>query len=88
MSIIYHKVLHINILKFSKAAFLKITPYLAITALVGFVVQHFNPISSVYISFAVNALAIVITFFLLMTFFGFTKSEKQLVFGLFKKFTR
>ena len=88
MAIIYHRVLHINIIKFSKESFLKITPFLAVTALVGFAVQKLNPITSVYLSFAVNALAIVITFVLLMTLFGFTNSEKQLFFGIFKKLKR
>ena len=85
MSLIYHKVLHINIIAFSKESFLKITPFLIITAAVGFAVQKYNPINSIYLSFAVNAIVIVAVFMLLMTLFGFTKSEKQLFFGIFKK---
>jgi O-antigen/teichoic acid export membrane protein len=88
MAIIYHRVLHINIIKFAKESFLKITPFLLITALIGFAVQTFNPITSVYLSFAVNALVIVATFLLLMALFGFTQGEKQLFFGIFKKIKR
>ncbi len=85
MSIIYWKVLKMDLITFSKETYLKIVPYLLVPTLVGYLANRFNPMTPGFISFAINAALAVGSFVLVMLPFGFTKNEKALFMGLFRK---
>ena len=88
MSIIYHKVLNLNIIEFSKETFLKLLPYLIITLIVGILSEQFNPIVNPYIRFIINGAITVCTFVLLMVTKGFNEYEKNLFLGMTTKLFR
>ncbi len=81
MGIIYHKVLKLNMIFFIKETFLKLSPQLFITLIIGIVCEKFNPIFNIYLRFFVNGIFLVGTYFILMWIFGFNDYEKN----IFKK---
>lgn len=88
MVIIYKIVLKLDMVRFFKETFLKITPYLVITFLVGFAMEQFNPLSHGFLRFAINGAVLVGCFGVLMLVKGFNQYERNLVTGIFKKLLR
>ncbi len=88
MAIIYHKVLHIDMKNFCKETYLKITPYLAITIVVGLLLEQFNPITNPFIRFMVNGISIVGVFGILMFISFMNKYEKDLLISSVRKLLR
>mgnify|MGYP003300357879 CR=1 FL=1 len=85
MAIIYQKSLKLDMVKFFKETFIKITPYLLVTFLVGIAMERFNPLSNDLVRFAVNGAVLVGCFGVLMLVKGFNQYERNLVLGIFKK---
>lgn len=85
MTCIYKKVLKLDMIKFFKATFLKLSPYLLITLVVGLLCEYFNPISNAFIRFGINGITLVCVFFALMLLRGFNEYEKTLVLKVFGK---
>lgn len=85
MSIVYDKVLHIDMKTFCKETFLKISPYLIVPIAVGLLIEKYNPLSPGFIRFGINGATVVLTFGVLMLLFGMNKYEKNLVLGIFNK---
>ncbi len=85
MALIYDKVLHIDMKTFSKETFLKLSPYLIVTVIVGLLAEKYNPLPSGFIRFGINGVIVVVTFGVLMLAFGMNQYEKNLVFGIFKR---
>lgn len=88
MIVIYHRVLQLNMLRFFKEVYLKLTPQLLITLAVGLLCSRFNPISNVYLRFASNGCVLVGTYFIMMWFCGFNAYEKGMFRALLRKFKK
>ena len=86
--IIFKKVLKLDMLKFIKATYLKITPFLLISMCVGLGLENFNPMNSGFLRFVINGGIFVAVFGAIMVLFVMNKSEKDLVFGTIKKVLR
>lgn len=85
MAIIYQKVLKLNMLKFFKETFVKITPFLIISLFVGVLFENYNPLPHGLLRFAINGVVLVGCFGVLMLVKGFNQYERNLVLGIFKK---
>lgn len=88
MAIIHDKVLKIDMKTFIRETFVKFTPYLLITLIAGILIEHFNPISNIYLRFVSSGIVTVGVFFIMMLIHGFNEYEKNLFFGFLKKLKR
>lgn len=88
MTVIYKKVLKLDMIKFFKATFLKISPYLLITLAVGLLCEYFNPISNAFLRFGINGIVLVGVFFALMMLKGFNEYERNMVSKIAVKFLK
>ena len=88
MTVLYQKTLHLDMWSFFKETFMKLVPQLILTLAVGMVFSHFNPISNVYLKFAVDGFVLVGFYFIMMWFCGFNAYEKGLFKALLRKFKR
>ncbi len=79
MTVIYNKELKLNMKLFFIETFLKLSPYLLITLIVGLMCEYINPIVNPFLRFAVNGIVLVCVFFVLMMFKGFNKYEKSMI---------
>ena len=85
MIVIHVKVLHLKMWQFFKATYLKITPWLLLSLGVGLALENFNPISAGFLRFAVNGVAFVGFFGIVMLLFCMNDYEKKLFLGTLKK---
>ncbi len=85
MIVIHIKVLHLDIWRFCKESFFKITPFLIITTVIGLLVENYNPMPHGYLRFIINGIVVVGTFGFLMFVFVMNSYEKSLFFDNFKK---
>ena len=88
MTVLYQKTLHLDMWSFFKETFMKLVPQLILTLAVGMVFSHFNPISNVYLKFAVDGFVLVGFYFIMMWFCGFNAYEKGMFKALLRKFKR
>ena len=88
LAIIHQKILKLDMITFFKETFAKITPYLIIALIVGFVVEKFNPMTHRFLRFGVNGIITVGTFLGLMFKFGMNIYEKNLIKSLIFKCLR
>ena len=88
MTVLYQKTLHLDMWCFFKETFMKLVPQLILTLAVGMVFSHFNPISNVYLKFAVDGFVLVGFYFIMMWFCGFNAYEKGMFKALLRKFKR
>lgn len=88
MALIYQKVLKLDMKKFFKETFVKITPFLLLTLVVGLAMENFNPLPHGLLRFAINGTVLVGCFGILMLVKGFNQYERNLVFGIVKKLLR
>ena len=86
--IIFKKVLKLDMLKFIKATYVKITPFLLVSMGVGLCLEHFNPMNSGFLRFVINGGVFVAVFGAIMVLFVMNQSEKDLIFGTIKKVLR
>ncbi|MBQ9977538.1 MAG: oligosaccharide flippase family protein [Clostridia bacterium] len=87
MSLIYHKVLKLNMIRFAKETYLKFIPTLLIVMAIGLALEHFNPMTHGYIRFLINGIIFVAVFIVLM-YFRLNDYEKNLFFGVLRKMKR
>ncbi len=85
MAIIHYKVLHIDMIAFFKETFLKLSPYLIVSTVIGLLVEKYNPLTPGFARFGVNGVIVVAIFGILMLLFGMNQYEKNLIFGVLKK---
>lgn len=85
MAIIYKCVLKLDMWRFFKETFLKITPFLLIATGIGLCLEHYNPLPHGFIRFIVNGVVFVGVFAILVLAFVMNAYEKNLFFGTFKK---
>lgn len=88
MTVLYQKTLHLDMWSFFKETFMKLVPQLILTLAVGMVFSHFNPISNVYLKFAVDGFVLVGFYFIMMWFCGFNAYEKGIFKALLRKFRK
>lgn len=88
MTVLYQRTLHLDMWSFFKETFMKLVPQLILTLAVGMVFSHFNPISNVYLKFAVDGFVLVGFYFIMMWFCGFNAYEKGMFKALLRKFKR
>ena len=88
MVVIHVKVLHLKMWKFFKATYLKVTPWLALSLVVGLLLENFNPMGGGFLRFAVNGVVFVGFFGITMLLFCMNDYEKNLFLGTFKKFVK
>lgn len=88
MTVLYQRTLHLDMWRFFKETFMKLVPQLVLTLAVGMVFSHFNPISNVYLKFAVDGLVLVGFYFALMWLCGFNFYEKSLIRSVMGKLLR
>ena len=79
---IYHKILKLDMVLFIKETFLKLSPQLIMTLVIGVLCEYFNPIENVYLRFCVNGLILVLGYFAIMWLVGFNSYEKNLILGI------
>lgn len=85
LNIYYHKVIHINMLKFYKKTYTTILLATLACMAVGFGISYMNPLGG-WIGFLAEAAVYVVVFAVLMYFIGLNKGEKNLIMGKLKKF--
>ena len=85
MVVIHVKVLHLKMWKFFKASYLKITPWLALSLVVGLLLENFNPMNGGFLRFVINGVIFVGFFGATMLLFCMNEYEKNLFLGVFKK---
>ena len=88
MGIVYHRILNLDMLLFMKETFLKLTPHLILTLLLGVFCEYINPLQNVYLRFCVNGAILVVGYFMIMWLSGFNLYEKQLISKLVKRLLR
>lgn len=88
MTVLYQRTLHLDMWRFFKETFMKLVPQLVLSLAVGMVFSHFNPISNVYLKFAVDGLVLVGFYFALMWLCGFNFYEKSLIRSVMGKLLR
>ncbi len=86
--IAYIKVLHLDMKRFFKECYLKITPYLLLLLVLGLLLENFNPMNAGFIRFILNGTVFVAIFVVVMIAFCMNKYERDLIFGIAKKFIR
>ena len=77
MNIVYYRVLKINVLKFFKECHFKIAPLLTITLLIGFIMQYYFPVDTLFL-FILKAFLLSCVYFLLMWTISLNDYEKML----------
>ena len=82
------KVLHLDMKRFFKECYIKITPYLLIVLVFGLLLEHFNPMTHGFIRFTVNGVVFVVVFAVLLYKFVINNYEKNLFLGVFSKVLR
>jgi O-antigen/teichoic acid export membrane protein len=85
MVIIYIKVLRLNMWKFFKETFFKITPFLLVVMGVGLALEYYNPMHQGLLRFIINGGIFVVVFAVIMILFVLNQYEKNLFWGIFKK---
>lgn len=85
MAVIYKKKLELDMVRFGKETFVKLSPGLLLTLAVGLLCEYFNPMQNRFLRFGVNGVVLVAFFLLFMWFFGFNAYEKSLLTGTVKK---
>lgn len=85
MAVIYKRVLKLNMGKFFKESFLKLSPWFAVTLAAGLLLEYFNPMAHTIWRFGVNGVIMVGLYGVLLYCFGWNDYEKQLFFGTAKK---
>lgn len=88
MTIVHKKILNIDMKEFFKQTFGKLSPWLCATAIVGFLLEKFNPMRHGYLRFGVNGVLLVSVFMALMCLFGFNAYEKELFGSALRKIPR
>lgn len=88
MLCIHIKVLHLDMKTFFKNTFLKITPFLLVMLGIGLGLEYFNPMTSEFLRFMVNGAIFVSVFTVVLYKFVINDYEKNLFFGILKKFVR
>lgn len=78
-AIVYHTVLQIDIKKFMKEVFMKLSPHFGFTLVAGLLLENFNPITNGFIRFSINVVILTITYFVIMFIHGFNDYEKHLL---------
>ena len=73
---------------FFKNTFLKITPFLLVMLGIGLGLEYFNPMTSEFLRFMVNGAIFVSVFTVVLYKFVINDYEKNLFFGILKKFVR
>ncbi len=86
--IAHYKVLHLNMKKFFKESYLKITPFLLLSMVVGLCLERFNPMTNEFLRFIVNGALFVGIFAVVLYKFVINDYEKNLFLGVFKKLLR
>ena len=84
LTIIYKRVLKLDMWYFFKETFLKFVPTLLVVMLIGLALEHFNPMSHSALRFIVNGFIFVVVFVFLLSF-ALNEYEKNLFFGKLKK---
>lgn len=87
LTIIYKRVLKLDMWRFFKETFLKLTPSLLIVMAIGLALEHFNPMPHGYLRFLINGIIFVAVFMVLM-YFRLNDYEKNLFFGVLRKLKR
>ena len=85
MVAIHVKVLHLNMWRFFKETFFKITPWLLISLVVGLLLENSNPMNAGLLRFVVNGVIFAGFFGITMLLFCMNSYEKDLFLGMFKK---
>lgn len=85
MNLIFRKKLHINLLNYYRGLFKGIVPSALFTTIVGCISCHF--INGGWMSLAINLLIMVVTYSILMYFYGMNSYEKNLICGMINKIT-
>ncbi|MGN0519842.1 MAG: oligosaccharide flippase family protein [Candidatus Fimenecus sp.] len=85
MAVIYKKKLGLDMVRFGKETFVKLSPGLLLTLAVGLLCEYFNPMQNRFLRFGVNGVVLVAFFLLFMWFFSFNAYEKSLLTGTVKK---
>lgn len=85
MAVIYKKTLGLDMVRFGKETFVKLSPGLLLTLAVGLLCEYFNPMQNRFLRFGVNGVVLVAFFILFMWFFGLNAYEKSLLTGTVKK---
>ncbi len=85
MNIVYYKVMKINVFRFFKECFIKLSLPLGVSLLIGFMVNYYISASSFLVFFS-KVMVIGGSYFMLMWFLGLNKSEKELIINLIKRF--
>ena len=88
MVVIHIKVLNLDMWRFFKATFLKITPFLLLMLGLGLSLEYFNPMTNGFLRFGVNGIVFVGIFGLILYKFVVNEYEKNLFLGVFKKVLR
>ncbi len=88
MCIVYKRVMHIDMFRFIKEVFIKLSPNMLITLGIGILVEQFNPMPHGIIRFCINGFVVVAAFLVSMILFGFNQYEKNTFLGFSKKFRR
>lgn len=79
LTIIYHKIIHIDMCKFIKKVFINSMLQFLFVLAVGLVLETFNPITNVYIRFVINIVLLTIIYFVVMWIRGFSEYERKLI---------
>ncbi len=85
---IHIKVLKLDMKRFFKESYLKITPFLLVMTVIGLLFENFNPLAHGFLRFVINGGAFVIIFAGFTYLFILNNYEKNLFFGIFKKVLR
>ncbi|MBR5321477.1 MAG: oligosaccharide flippase family protein [Clostridia bacterium] len=85
MVVIHVKVLKLNMWRFFKETFLKITPFLSLMLGIGLLLENFNPMNGGFLRFTINGVIFVGFFGVTMLLFCMNEYEKNLFLGVFKK---
>ena len=85
MTVIYKKKLGLDMVRFGKETFVKLSPGLLLTLTVGLFCEYLNPMQNRFLRFGVNGVVLVAFFLLFMWLFGFNSYEKSLLTGTVKK---
>ncbi len=79
------KVLNLNMKRFFKESYLKITPHLLMLLVIGLSLEHFNPMNVGFMRFIINGIIFAVVFAIVMVQFCMNKYEKNLIFGMVNK---
>jgi O-antigen/teichoic acid export membrane protein len=88
MCIVYKRVMHMDIVKFVKEVFIKLSPNMLLTLGVGLLTERFNPLSHGILRFCTNGFVVVAVFLVSIILFGLNQYEKKTFLGFLGKFKR